>query len=451
MPRVYKRKVGSRKYADYTPEALEECLRAVRDGMSSRMASETYKIPRRTIFYKLKGVHHNNPGYPPVFSNEEERRFVACIHSLSEFGFPVTELELRQIIKTYLNRQGRKIARFKHNVPGRDWVISFLKRHKDLTARIASNIKRSRAALNVNQMTEYIENLRQTLVDVEPNAIFNYDESNLTDDPGQKKVLTKRGLKYPERICNSSKSSISLMIAGNAAGDLLPPYVVYKSKHLWDTWTENGPPGARYANTQSGWFESHTFVDWFMSLLLPKLKNILGKKVVIGDNLSSHINVEVLDLCRENNIHFVCLPPNSTHVTQPLDVAFFAPMKRAWREILSRYKETHIGSRSNVLEKQHFPALLRSLLEKIKQNAADNLISGFRKCGIVPCDPTPLIERLHSTKSGSGNNTSQSSEIDNTFVEYLENKRQETTQFKTRTKKKKVNGAARKKHRSLRN
>lgn len=186
-------------------------------------------------------------------------------------------------------------------------------------------------------MTEYIENLRQTLVDVEPYGIFNYDESDLTDYPVQKKVLTKRGLKYPERICNSSKSSISLMIAGNAAGDLLPAYVVYKSKHLWDTWTENGRPGARYANTQSGWFESHTFVDW---LLLPKLKNILGKKVVIGDNLSSHINVGDLDLCRENNIHFLCLPPNSTHVTQPLDVTLFAPMKRAWREILSRYNST---------------------------------------------------------------------------------------------------------------
>ncbi|KAJ8958361.1 hypothetical protein NQ314_006422 [Rhamnusium bicolor] len=100
--------------------------------------------------------------------------------------------------------------------------------------------------------------------------------------------------------------------------------------------------------------------------MLPRLKNIPGKKVVIGDNLSSHINVTVLDLCRKHDIQFVCLPPNSTHVTQPLDVALFASLKRAWKEILTQYKETHIGSRSNVLEKQHFPTLLRSLMEKIR-------------------------------------------------------------------------------------
>uniref|UniRef100_A0A6P7FQH0 Uncharacterized protein LOC114332904 n=1 Tax=Diabrotica virgifera virgifera TaxID=50390 RepID=A0A6P7FQH0_DIAVI len=222
MPRHYKRKLGSRKYADYAEEDLKACLSAIKDGMSTRVAAETFKIPRRTIFYKLKGVHAGKPGYPTIFSYEEERCFVQCIQSLSDAGFPVTGMELRQIIKSYLNRQGKNITRFKDNTPGIDWVKSFLSRHKDLTARIASNIKRSRAALNADQMTEYIENLRQTITGVEPDAIFNYDETNLTDDPGKKKVLTKRGVKYPERICNSSKSSISLMMCGNAAGELLP-------------------------------------------------------------------------------------------------------------------------------------------------------------------------------------------------------------------------------------
>ena len=123
--------------------------------------------------------------------------------------------------------------------------------------------------------------MRETLKGLPLNAIFNYDKTNLTDNPGQKKVLTKRDMKYPERIINSSKSSISLMIAGNAAGDVLPPYVVYKSKHLWDTWTYNGPPGTRYANTASGWFESETFSDWFFQLLLPRHKKMKVKRLFL--------------------------------------------------------------------------------------------------------------------------------------------------------------------------
>lgn len=82
----------------------------------------------------------------------------------------------------------------------------FLKRYHDLSVRLASNIKRSRASINENILTEYIINLKEMITDVLPENIYNYDETNLTDNPGQKKVIVKRGCKYPERICNSSKS-----------------------------------------------------------------------------------------------------------------------------------------------------------------------------------------------------------------------------------------------------
>lgn len=218
------------------------------------------------------------------------------------------------------------------------------------------------------------------------------------------------------------------MFCGNAAGELMPPYVVYKSKNLWDTWTENGPSGTRYSNTSSGWFESQTFADWFTHMLLPRLKKIEGKKVVIGDNLSSHINVDVLDMCKSNDIWFVCLPPNSTHVTQPLDVALFGPMKKAWRQILSNYKESHM--RTNVLEKQHFPQLLKALMEKIKENATSNLIAGFKKCGIVPCDVSPLLERI------SAHNHRDCNGVENSFMDYLEKKRENVVHIQPRNKKK---------------
>jgi len=120
------------------------------------------------------------------------------------------------------------------------------------------------------------------------------------------------------------------MFCGNADGEMLPPYIVYKSEAMWSTWTEGGPHGARYNRSKSGWFDSHCFEDWFESLLLPRLKRLQGKKVVIGDNLSSHISVKVLEFCQQNNITFIALPPNSTHLTQPLDVAYFAPMKIMW-------------------------------------------------------------------------------------------------------------------------
>ena len=37
-----------------------------------------------------------------------------------------------------------------------------------------------------------------------------------------------------------------MIFTGNAENDILPPYVVYKSVHLYDQSVEGGHPGARY-------------------------------------------------------------------------------------------------------------------------------------------------------------------------------------------------------------
>ena len=69
-------------------------------------------------------------------------------------------------------------------------------------------------------------------------------------------------------------------------------YVVYKSVHLYNQWVEGGPPGARYNRSKSGWFDETTFTDWLFKLMLPKLRRLEGRKVLIGDNLSSHLSGE---------------------------------------------------------------------------------------------------------------------------------------------------------------
>jgi len=45
--------------------------------------------------------------------------------------------------------------------------------------------------------------------DVDAYNIWNYDETNLSDETGQRKVVTERGCKYSERIINSTKSCFS--------------------------------------------------------------------------------------------------------------------------------------------------------------------------------------------------------------------------------------------------
>lgn len=430
MPRKYQRKAGSRKYADYSEETLLECLNEIKHGrISHRKAEEKYKIPRRTILNKLKCRHSKKPGHQPIFTPEEERQFAQCIISLGDHGFPVNMQELRNIIKNYLARCGREVKLFKENLPGSDWLKAFLVRNPELSQRFAENVKRTRAAVDEPMLRSFFENLSDELKDVPPTNIWNFDETNLSDDPGKKKVIVKKGSKYPELIRNASKTSISVMFSGSAAGELLPPYVVYRANKMWTTWTENGPKGCRYNSSSSGWFDASIFSDWLEFQMIPRLKKLEGKKVVLCDNLSSHITVHSLQLCRQNQITLICLPPNSTHLTQPLDVAFFRPLKIAWRKVLSEWKDTDEGIRNTNIQKQNFPPLLSKMMKIIEPNVEENLKAGFRKCGIVPLNVEEVLSRIPRSSCNPDH-------IQDAFLQRLQCQRIELTKsVKSRRKK----------------
>uniref|UniRef100_A0A2S2NRC0 HTH CENPB-type domain-containing protein n=1 Tax=Schizaphis graminum TaxID=13262 RepID=A0A2S2NRC0_SCHGA len=77
-----------------------------------------------------------------------EKCFTSHIKFMSEYGFLVDKTDIRYIVKSYLDRLGKKVNTLKNNLPGLSWVSNFLKRNKPLSYRFATNIKTSRAATN---------------------------------------------------------------------------------------------------------------------------------------------------------------------------------------------------------------------------------------------------------------------------------------------------------------
>ena len=106
------------------------------------------------------------------------------------------------------------------------------------------------------------------------------------------------------------------MYAANAVGAIMPPYVVYKAEHLWDTWTVGGPKGTRYNRSKSGWFDMTHFQDWFFTFLLPSCKKFSGPKsseitfqVIFPQMLSKHVKIKTSDLslCHQTAFTFANL------------------------------------------------------------------------------------------------------------------------------------------------
>ena len=180
MPRIRKRKIGLRGYkSSYTEEVLKNAIQSVQSSrLFLRKASWDFGISYGTLHNKVNRNHSKKVGGQILLSQECENKIVATIVTMSNWKIPLTGLEIQKLVKSYLA--------FCNNLPRLDWLNNFMKRH-NLTKRIADNVKIKRAEISPNMISKYFENLAKTLDEIPPENIYNYDETNLTDDPGAKK------------------------------------------------------------------------------------------------------------------------------------------------------------------------------------------------------------------------------------------------------------------------
>lgn len=207
-----------RKKASYTTEQFEEAMLAVQQGqMSIREASKQYGVPRATLQDRIGKVHGSQKGRPTVLTEEEEEMLVVRLKIMAEWGFPLTGQGLCHFVKQYLDKRGEQ-TRFVDNLPTRRFVDRFLGRHKELSLRKTNPIKRARAMVSREVVEEFMGHYQAVVAGVPPENIFNFDETCMRDDPGVKKCIVKKGMKYPEKVQNTSKQTISIMFCGSAAG-----------------------------------------------------------------------------------------------------------------------------------------------------------------------------------------------------------------------------------------
>ena len=165
MGRTYKRKLGSRSYGNFSQEQVENALRDVaNDTLSLRAAAKTYNVPYGPLNNRYHGRKTKKTGGQTVLTANEEVAILKSILQCSDWGFPLTPQDLRMFIKSYLDKTGKVIHRFKDNLPGPDLVSGFLKRHRNSTGkRLASNISTNRSQVTSVVIENYFKNMRETL------------------------------------------------------------------------------------------------------------------------------------------------------------------------------------------------------------------------------------------------------------------------------------------------
>jgi len=273
-PLKFRKKRECAKRRDkYSEEDMLEAMRLVREEELSIKAASKYinsvkknEVPRMTLSDRLKRPGENTPlGRPQELSRDVEEALVQCLEMCAEFQYPLKKRDLQDLVQSYCVTNSVK-TRWENNRPGYDWIRSFKERwsHR-VKVKKPSNIKRSRAKVSPDDIKGFFERLKPNVEGVPPTHIFNFDESPIKDDPGAEDAFFAKGQKYYEQVMNHSKVGYSLMFCCNAAGEMLPPMVIYKSGTgiLCKIWCNGGPEGTTYAANKSGWFDMAMFTEWF--------------------------------------------------------------------------------------------------------------------------------------------------------------------------------------------
>ena len=91
------------------------------------------------------------------------------------------------------------------------------------------------------------------------------------------------------------------------------------------------------------------------------------------DGHSTHYQPEVIRLAREKEVIILCLPPHTTHETQPLDCGVFSSLKSHWTTVCHEFIAKNPGK---TITKFNFNSLFsKAWLQAV---VPSNLISGFR-------------------------------------------------------------------------
>ena len=150
-----------------------------------------------------------------------------------------------------------------------------------------------------------------------------------------------------------------------------------------------------FSCNKSGWTSNYHGMKWiehFEAQTRATLQSSDEYRLLICDGHDSHISAGFVNFCIQNRIDLLLLPPHSSHLLQPLDVAIFGPLKHALSNQISRLL------RSGIVRIQKAEWLERYIEARDKAITKQNILSGWRGAGLFPENMHRILQQLPQSK-----------------------------------------------------
>jgi hypothetical protein len=319
----------------------------------------------------------------------EEQTIIQYILDLDSPGFPPRIISVEEMANRL--RADRDL-----DPVGPRWASNFVKRQPELSTRILRRYDYQRAkcedSIAINAWFSLVKNTIAKY-GIRSDDIYNFDETGFMMGmiaPGMVVTGTERR-KNPKKVQPGNREWVTVIETINAEGWALPLFIILAGQYHLQNWYEelNIPGDWVIATTKNGWTDNATGLLWLKHFNQHTIKRSSGSyRLLIIDGHESHHSVAFEDFCKENKIITLCMPPHSSHLLQPLDVACFGPLKKAYgREI------EHLIKRSVIyISKTEFLSAFHTAHQATITKS--NIQGGFRGAGLHPLDADHVISKL---------------------------------------------------------
>ena len=357
---------------------------------TERRAAATFEVSRATLHRRRAGRPARRDCQPNSrkFTQAEEKVIVQYILDLDRRGFAPTYAAVRDMADKLLAARGAGQV-------GQKWPANFVRRTDSLKTRFNRAYDRQRALCEDSVLIRgWFELVEQTKAKygICDEDVYNFDEAGFM----MGKIMTqlvvtgseRRG--RPKAVQPGNREWVTVIQGINAAGWAIPPFIIFAGQHHLSAWYEEDiPRDWAIAVSDNGWTTNELGVDWLKHFIKHTEGKVVGaRRLLVLDGHESHHSLEFQELCRENNIYTLCMPPHSSHLLQPLDVGCFSPLKRAY----SREIEALIRHHINHITKLEFLPAFKAAFERTFTSA--NICSAFRGAGLVPLQPDVVLSKL---------------------------------------------------------
>lgn len=359
--------------------------------LSRRRAAKMYNVAETTIRDRMKGrasKADSTSGRQNLTATEEEEIVQHILH-LDSQGFSPRRVDVEDMANLLLASRGAQ------NV-GNHWTERFVQRRPALKTRFNRVYDYQRGLCEDPAIIEpwfrLVHNTRAKY-GIQDCDCYNFDETGFAMGMIQPGMVITRSDRVgkPKGIQPGNREWATAICGVSGDGFALPPFLVVQGRFHLANWYSHDqiPDDWPVKTTTNGWTDNDAGMDWLRHFdQHTKLRREGAYRLLVLDGHESHVNANFTTYCKDNNIITLCLPPHSSHLTQPLDVGCFSVLKKQYGAKIEHFVKARV---THITKPEFFLAFRQAFLETM---TPENIKGGFRGAGLIPFNPDAVLSQL---------------------------------------------------------